>query len=281
VSPFPPDRGGPRDPRAQRQDEKGSLLACLPHAYGVWHAWTDCAVIRICYEDFSAGSRDVAGLHGRAERCARGVTVYLLPGLTTGQRRAVIRRLRQEASRGFGPPLPQPQLAIALGLDRIRTAARMARAIIRLHPAATVVPGAFVVAVMTLFVIASADVPDAVSGTGSGLAPAAAVSGGAVRAVTAKPGRARVPLVTVAAGADRSRLGGIGLGAGRRTRAKHAHRKHHALRLSVQSGAWYLCQQGAIAPRLWPHPGQPACRSCGRRPAPYTAHFPGPRDLAR
>jgi hypothetical protein len=48
------------------------------------------------------------------ERGPQGVTVYLVPGLTTWQRRAVIRRLRQEASRGFGPPLPLPQLALAL-----------------------------------------------------------------------------------------------------------------------------------------------------------------------
>jgi hypothetical protein len=238
-------------------------------------------VIRIRYEDFSAGTHDVAGLYARAERCARGVTVYLLPGLTTCQRRAVIRRLRQEASRGFGPPLPLPLLAIALGLDRIRTAGRMAGAIIRLHPAATLVPSAFVVAVMTLFVIASADVPDAVCTTRSGLAAAAAGGGSAVRAAAAKPGRARVHLVAVAAGAGRRDTGGLGLGSGRRTLAKHARRKHHAVRLSVRSGAWHVCPQAAIAPVPRPHAAHPACPWCGPRPAPHTAHFPGPRDLAR
>jgi hypothetical protein len=80
-------------------------------------------VIRIRYKDFSAGTHAGAGLHGRTERCAGTVTVYLLPGLTAWQRRAVIRRLRQEASRGFGPPLPLPQLAIALVADQVRTAA--------------------------------------------------------------------------------------------------------------------------------------------------------------
>ena len=124
---------------------------------------------------------DGAGLHGRVERCARGVTVCLLPGLTARQRRAVIRRLRQEASRGFGPPLPLPHLAIALGLDRVRMATRIVRAIVRLHPAVTLVPSAFVVAMMTLFVIAAGDRPGLAPGPGRGLADAAAVSGSAAR----------------------------------------------------------------------------------------------------
>src|ERR1700720_1811812 len=66
---------------------KGAFSACFPHAYGVWHAWTDFAVIRIRYKDFSAGTHEVAGLHGRVERCPSGATVCLLPGLTARQRR--------------------------------------------------------------------------------------------------------------------------------------------------------------------------------------------------
>ena len=116
-------------------------------------------MIRIRYKDFSAGAYDRAGLHGKAEGCARAATVYLLPGLTAWQRRAVIRRLRQEASRGFGPPLRQPQLAIAIGADRVRTAARIVTAIVRLHPAVTLLPSAFVLVMLTLFVIASGERP--------------------------------------------------------------------------------------------------------------------------
>jgi hypothetical protein len=140
-------------------------------------------VIRICYEDFSAGTHDVTGWHGKTVRGARGVTLYLLPGLTAGQRRAVIRRLRQEASRGFGPPLPVPQLAIALGLDRLRAAAGTSRAIVRLHPLAALLPGAFAVAVLALFVIASSDGPGTMPKTRVGLADA--VSGGGGNAVLA------------------------------------------------------------------------------------------------
>src|ERR1700745_3462773 len=121
---------------------------------GFWHVWTDCAVIRIRYKDFSAGTHDVTGLHGRVEPCVRGATIYLLPGLTAWQRRAVIRRLRQEASRGFRPALPLAPLAIALSLDRVRTAAGIIKAIVRLHPAVTLVPSAFVVAIAAVFIMA-------------------------------------------------------------------------------------------------------------------------------
>ncbi|HEY3881515.1 MAG TPA: hypothetical protein VGM12_23230 [Trebonia sp.] len=113
-------------------------------------------MIRIRYKDFSAGTHEATWLHGRTERGDRGVTVYLVPGLTAWQRRAVIRRLRQEASRGFGPALPLHQLVLALGLDRVRTAARVAGSIVRLHPAAALVPSGLVVGLMTLFVVASA-----------------------------------------------------------------------------------------------------------------------------
>ncbi|HEY0934774.1 MAG TPA: hypothetical protein VGD91_13655 [Trebonia sp.] len=79
-----------------------------------------------------------------------------MPGLTAGQRRAVLRRLRQEASRGFGPALPRPQLAVALGADRVRAAVRTAGAVVRLHPAVTLIPGALAVVSLALLVLASA-----------------------------------------------------------------------------------------------------------------------------
>src|SRR5271168_3688337 len=104
------------------------------------------AVIRVRRRDFASGSHKVAGLQGIAERVPRGVTIYLLPGLTGRQRRTVIRRLRQEASRGFGPELPLPQLAIALGLDRVRGALGLAGGAVRWHPGVTLMPAAFVAA---------------------------------------------------------------------------------------------------------------------------------------
>jgi hypothetical protein len=164
--------------------------------------------------DFSAGTGDLAGLYGKAERCARAVTVYLLPGLTGSQRRAVIRRLRQEASRGFGPPLPQAQLAIALGLDRVRTAARTMTAFVRLHPAVTLLPSAFVVAMVTLFVMVPGGRPGITSGTRGGLADVATVSGSTARTVDVERTRARLARVAAAEGSGGSGAGGTELDRG-------------------------------------------------------------------
>jgi hypothetical protein len=246
----------------------------------------DCVVIRIRYRDFSAGTRDAAGLYGRAERCARTVTVYLLPGLSAWQRRAVIRRLRMEASRGFGPPLPLPQLAIALGVDRVRTSARIVRAIVRLHPAVTLLPSAFVVIMMTLFVVASGERPGITPGTRGGLADAAAVSGGTARA-GAPPGRARATRVTAVDGTGASVAavgGGAGLGSGQRTLARPAHRAGPRgmpmAGVRVRQGAWYACPQAVTAMTWPPQDGQLACHRPAPRGMPHTAHLPGPLDFA-
>jgi hypothetical protein len=218
-------------------------------------------VIRIRYRDFSAGTHAGAGLHGRTERCAGTVTVYLLPGLTAWQRRAVIRRLRQEASRGFGPPLPLPQLAIALVADQVRTAAGIVKSMIRLHPAVTLVPGAFVVAMMALFVIAAGDRAGTPPGPRGGLADATAVSGGAG---------------TVG--------GGTGLGSGQRALVKESRRDVPAgtppVRLFVRPGAWYVCPPAVTATTSRPRDAQLACHRPALRAVPHTAHLPGPLDFA-
>src|SRR6516225_6629260 len=79
----------------------------------------DCvAVIRIRYKDFWSKSDSLPGLYGSAVCRGSRVTVYLQPGLSAGQRAAVFRRLRQEASRGCGPELPLPRLVTALAVDR-------------------------------------------------------------------------------------------------------------------------------------------------------------------
>ena len=237
---------------------------------GFWHVWTDCAVIRIRYKDFSAGTHDVTGLHGRVEPCERGVTIYLLPGLTAWQRRAVIRRLRQEASRGFGPALPLPHLVLALGLDRVRMAAGTLRAIVRLHPAVTLVPGAFVVAMVTLFVIACGDRPGMASGTPGALADAAAVSGSVAR-VGVRPSTARVTRITAA--------GETGPGPGPRAVTKQAHgqrpKAKPPVRKPARLSAWYVCPHETTAAGPRPRDGQFACH-----PAPQTAQVPGPLDFA-
>jgi hypothetical protein len=254
----------------------------------------DCVVIRIRYKDFSAGTHDVAGLQGRTERCGRAVTVYLLPGLTGRQRSAVIRRLRQEASRRLGPPLPLPQLAIALGLDRVRTAARIVKAIVRLHPAVTLVPGACVVAMMTLFVVASGDRPGITPGNRGGLADAATVSGGTVSGGTAQvasagTGRPQMARVTAAGGddgtgVDSTGAGGTGLGSAERALVKQAHgeipREKPPSGAPVRQRAWYDCPQAMPGTTSRPRDAQLACHRPTLRAVPHTAHRPGPLDFA-
>jgi hypothetical protein len=105
-------------------------------------------VIHVRYKELSPG------LHGKTERSGRGTTVYLLPGLTGRQRKAALRRLRQEASRGLGPELRRPDLAVALAADRFRAGVRNTAAVVRLHPAGSLLPAALAAALMTLFVLA-------------------------------------------------------------------------------------------------------------------------------
>jgi hypothetical protein len=235
-------------------------------------------VIWIRYKDFSAGTHEMAGLYGMAERCPRGVTMYLLPGLAAWQRRAVIRRLRQEASRGFGPPLPQPQLAIALGIDRMRTTARILKATIRLHPAVTLVPSAFVVAMVTLFVIASGDRGGITPGTRGG-SEDAAVSGSTARASSAGTGRVRMDRVTTA-GAT-----GSSVADGERALVKEPPAAGPAgepsLSGAVRLGAWHVCPRAAAAATSRPRDTQLACQGPAPRRVPDTAHLPGPLDFAR
>ena len=85
--------------------------------------------------------------------------MYLRPGLTGGQRRAALRRLRQEASRGCGPALPGPDLTVALAADRFRVGLRNAAAVIRVHPAGSLLPTALAGLLLTLFVLASVSAP--------------------------------------------------------------------------------------------------------------------------
>jgi len=203
----------------------------------------------------------VTGLHGRAERGPHGVIVYLVPGLTACQRRAVIRRLRQEASRYVGPPLPQPQLAVALGLDRVRSAARITGAIVRLHPAVTLLPSAFAAALMTLFVLASADGRGLATGQRAGLADAAAAGPAVPQVVT----EAVVP----ARGA-----GHRGLDAGHRALLAQPSTRpgsrpgSRAVPLHRRRGAWCGCPAVLIGPLPPPFPGQLAYGRPASRPAP-------------
>lgn len=150
----------------------------------------------------------MTGLQGIAECFPKGVTIYLLPGLTGRQRRAVIRRLRQEASRGCGPQLPLPQLVVALVLDRVRGALALAAAAVRWHPGVTLLPAAFVAAAMALFLLAAAGM-----GPGPALRPALAATQTGTGLGTVRGGGAAGGLVSTGGAALRgAQTGGVGTG---------------------------------------------------------------------
>jgi hypothetical protein len=213
----------------------------------------------------------VTGLHGRAERNPHGVTVYLVPGLTACQRKAVIRRLRQEASRYVGPALPLPQLAVALGLDRVRSAARTAGAVVRLHPAVTLLPTALVAALMTVFVIASADGTALATGQRAGLAD------GSTSVPANLPGEPQAVTEAVVPG---RMAGGGSMGLDSRAIAQPRTQPGTRAVPGYRGAAWCACPPVLIGPAPAPFPGQLACERSASRPAPYTAHRPDPCAFA-
>jgi hypothetical protein len=169
----------------------------------------------------------------------------------------------------MGPALPLPQLAVALGLDRVRSAARTAGAIIRLHPAVTLLPGALVAALMTVFVIASADRPAPATGQRARFVSASVSGLGGLQAVA----EAVVPAPT-------------GGGKGLDSRAALSKRAQPRIQPGTRavprygSFAWCACLPVLIDPVPAPFPGQLACGRSASRPAPYTAHLPAPCAFA-
>lgn len=101
-------------------------------------------------------------MHAEAEQGPRGVVIYLLPGLTPAQRKAALRRLRQEGDRGCGPRLPPGRLAVALTADRMRAGVRHIAAAVRHHPFGTLVSALLAGGLLAVFVFAFVSVVIAV-----------------------------------------------------------------------------------------------------------------------
>jgi hypothetical protein len=85
-------------------------------------------MVKIRYTDLPAG------LHVSTEKHGRHTVIYLLPGLTAAQRRAALVRVRSSARMGHGPRLPAVSMAVALGLDRLRTTVCNGAGAMRAHP---------------------------------------------------------------------------------------------------------------------------------------------------
>ncbi|MBO0806575.1 MAG: hypothetical protein J2P25_26285, partial [Nocardiopsaceae bacterium] len=95
-------------------------------------------------------------MYAEAELGSKGIVVYLLPGLTPAQRKAALRRLRQEGSRGCGPRLSSAQLAVALAADRMLAGARNTGGAVRQHPVGALVPALLVGGLLVMLGFASA-----------------------------------------------------------------------------------------------------------------------------
>jgi len=85
-------------------------------------------VIKIRYADLPGG------LHVRVVVSGKDTIIYLLPGLTSVQRRAALHRARSSARMGHGPGLPSAGVAGAVMADEVRTTLRNVAGAMRIHP---------------------------------------------------------------------------------------------------------------------------------------------------
>ncbi len=106
-------------------------------------------MVKIRYSDLPAG------LHVSVERQGRATVIYLLPGLTTEQRRAAIIRARSSGRMGVGPELPPVSLGLAIGIDRARTTLRNGLAAMLAHPVLLLPPLILVVSSAIVFMTVS------------------------------------------------------------------------------------------------------------------------------
>jgi hypothetical protein len=104
-------------------------------------------LIKIRYADLPAG------LHVRTEDAGRHVVIYLLPGLSSAERRAALRRARSGALVGHGPALSRGGLARAIAADWLRTGAANGVAALRAHPALFVPPMIIIVSAAVAYLL--------------------------------------------------------------------------------------------------------------------------------
>ncbi len=106
-------------------------------------------MVKIRYSDLPAG------LHVSVEKRGRTTVIYLLPGLTSEQRRAAIIRARSSGRMGVSPELPPVSLGLAIGIDRARTTLRNGLAAMLAHPVLLLPPLILVVSSAIVFMMVS------------------------------------------------------------------------------------------------------------------------------
>jgi hypothetical protein len=110
-------------------------------------------MVRLRYADMPGGIR---ARINRGHHPGR-VTIVLAPDMTGPRRRAMLRRLiRNSRIPGYGPPLPAAGVWGALAWDVAAANVRNAVAAMRLHPAQSLLCGAFVAGVVTCYMMFAA-----------------------------------------------------------------------------------------------------------------------------
>ena len=104
-------------------------------------------MIKIRYADLPGG------LHVRVVASGKDTIIYLLPGLTTLQRRAALSRAQSSARMGQGPRLSSAGVMCAVTADRIRTTVRNAATATRMHPVIFVPPLVIIVSAAIAYVL--------------------------------------------------------------------------------------------------------------------------------
>jgi hypothetical protein len=97
-------------------------------------------VIKIRYSDLPQGR------HAHVHMAGRRPVIYLLPGLSSAQRRDALDRLIRTSRQGYGPRLWAPGVRFAVTRDVTKTTARNALAAVRCHPAGSTALAALIAA---------------------------------------------------------------------------------------------------------------------------------------
>jgi len=144
------------------------------------------------------------GVHVKAEQAGRDTIVCLLPGLTSGERRAALSSACGNGRMGLGPYLPPAGLRAAVARDQAAATLRNGTAAFRVHPLVMVPLVLLVTAGTVAFVMLSAAVIRFPQGA-PGEPPVAGPSAAAVAPVSRMGGAPPVQLGGEPAGRHRAR----------------------------------------------------------------------------
>ena len=93
------------------------------------------------------------GMHAQVQGSGRHTVIYLVPGLSPGQRTAALRRLARASRRGHGPRLRRPAVSLAVARDAVAATLRNGATAARCHPVGSLVIAALLTAAVVCYVV--------------------------------------------------------------------------------------------------------------------------------